>query len=164
MMFFLILLSALVSSAAALVTPPYANSTIKAIPSNSTADAVIPSSTPGVIGPRKFLHSPALLTNLTSAVNVEIHPSCNSTSVAQLMAGLEDAETLALTARQHLLENGRTDQIFVKYFGVNATTAPVIGIYDRIVYAQKPGVLLRCDDPDQKWYTFPSSIPPSGWS
>jgi len=81
-------------------------------------------------------------------VGIELHASCNATNVAQLTAALEDTKQLAQTARQYLHERGRSDAVFRKYFGANATTAPVVGLFDNIAHAAKPGVLLRCDDID----------------
>ncbi|TGZ80944.1 zincin [Ascodesmis nigricans] len=78
---------------------------------------------------------------------IEIHDSCNSSQVHQLTAGFADAHELALNARDHLLNKGRDDPIYRRYFG-DASSAEVIGWYDRILYANKTGVIFRCDDPD----------------
>ncbi|KAI5856876.1 putative peptidase family-domain-containing protein [Tricharina praecox] len=84
----------------------------------------------------------------TPVIGPQLHATCNSTNTAQLTAALQDTAELSLVARQYLLENGRTDPVFTKYFGVNGTTAPVVGVFDNIVSANKPGVLFRCDDVD----------------
>jgi hypothetical protein len=84
-------------------------------------------------------------------VGVTINPTCNSTQTRQIISGLSDAAQLSSVARSFLLETGNTSPIFTKYFGANASSAAVIGVYDRILWANKEGVLLRCDDIDGKW-------------
>ncbi|KAF8249160.1 zincin, partial [Wilcoxina mikolae CBS 423.85] len=75
---------------------------------------------------------------------------CNSTQTRQIIAGLSDAAELSAVARSHLLETGNSSPIFTKYFGVNASSAAVVGVYDRMLYANKEGILIRCDDIDGK--------------
>jgi hypothetical protein len=96
---------------------------------------------------------------LIHLVGVTVAPTCNSTQSRQIISGLSDAAELSSVARSYLLETGNFSPIFTKYFGANASSAAVIGVYDRILWANKEGVLFRCDDVDGKWYT-PSL---SGW-
>ncbi|KAJ6443566.1 major allergen Asp f 2-like protein [Purpureocillium lavendulum] len=81
-----------------------------------------------------------------------IHQSCNSTLRAQLQQGLDEAVLLAQHARDHLLRWGNRSEFTQKYFG-NGSTATPIGWYDRIVAADKTGMLFRCDDPDRNCAT-----------
>ncbi|KAK8237481.1 putative peptidase domain-containing protein [Phyllosticta capitalensis] len=81
-----------------------------------------------------------------------IHPSCNSTLRRQLREGLDEAVALAEHARDHLLKFGAESDFVQKYFG-NGSTAPPVGWYDRIVNADKTGVVFRCDDPDRNCAT-----------
>ncbi|KAI5785424.1 major allergen Asp F2 [Pyronema domesticum] len=89
-------------------------------------------------------------------VNITISGSCNATEARQITAGLNDAAELASVARSYILENGNSDPTFVKYFGVNASSAAVIGVFDRILYGNKNGVLIRCDDVDGKCAKSPT--------
>lgn len=81
-----------------------------------------------------------------------IHPSCNSTLRRQLREGLDEAVALAEHAKDHLLKFGAESDFVQKYFG-NGSTAPPVGWYDRIVNADKTGVVFRCDDPDRNCAT-----------
>ncbi|POR35302.1 Putative peptidase family-protein [Tolypocladium paradoxum] len=81
-----------------------------------------------------------------------IHPSCNSTLRAQLQQGLDEAVQLAKHAKDHLLRFGNHSEFTQKYFG-NGTTATPIGWYERIIAADKTGMLFRCDDPDRNCQT-----------
>jgi len=81
-----------------------------------------------------------------------IHQSCNSSLRAQLQQGLDETVQLAQHARDHLLRWGNHSEFTQKYFG-NGSTATPIGWYDRIVAADKTGMLFRCDDPDRNCET-----------
>lgn len=81
-----------------------------------------------------------------------IHESCNSSLKAQLQQGLDDTVQLAQHARDHLLRWGHQSEFTQKYFG-NGSTAHAIGWYDRIISADKTGMLFRCDDPDRNCET-----------
>ncbi|KPM42187.1 hypothetical protein AK830_g4442 [Neonectria ditissima] len=81
-----------------------------------------------------------------------VHQSCNSTLRRQLADGLDEAVQLAQHAKDHLLRWGGESEFAQKYFG-NGSTAGPIGWYDRIVNADKTGVLFRCDDPDRNCAT-----------
>jgi hypothetical protein len=76
-----------------------------------------------------------------------IHESCNSSLRAQLQQGLDETVDLAQHARDHLLRWGHASRFTEMYFG-NGSTAHAIGWYDRIISADKTGMLFRCDDPD----------------
>lgn len=82
----------------------------------------------------------------------QIHQSCNSTLRAQLEHALEETVQLSRHARDHLLRFGHHSDFVQKYFG-NGSTATPIGWYDRIIAADKTGVIFRCDDPDQNCAT-----------
>ncbi|KAI5816121.1 major allergen Asp F2 [Pyronema omphalodes] len=100
--------------------------------------------------------APAALPNTLGPLNIAISGTCNSTETRQIAAGLDDAAELATVARAYILENGNTDPSFVKYFGVNASSAAVVGVYDRFLHGNKNGVLIRCDDIDGKCAKSPT--------
>ncbi|TEA14396.1 Major allergen Asp f 2 [Colletotrichum sidae] len=81
-----------------------------------------------------------------------IHQSCNSTLKAQLSAGLAETQQLAAHARDHILRFGNSSEHVRKYFG-NASTATAAGWFDRVVNADKTGIVFRCDDPDRNCAT-----------
>lgn len=81
-----------------------------------------------------------------------IHQSCNSTLRHQLADGLDEAVQLAQHAKEHLLRFGSNSEFVTKYFGNGSTSGP-IGWYDRIINADKTGVIFRCDDPDENCAT-----------
>lgn len=81
-----------------------------------------------------------------------IHQSCNSTLRHQLQHGLDEAVQLAQHAKDHLLRFGNESDFTQKYFG-NGSTAYPIGWYERIINADKTGMLFRCDDPDRNCET-----------
>ncbi|KAH7127415.1 putative peptidase domain-containing protein [Dactylonectria macrodidyma] len=81
-----------------------------------------------------------------------VHQSCNSTLRRQLTGGLDEAVQLAQHAKDHLLRFGHESEFVTKYFGNGSTSIP-IGWYDRIINADKTGVLFRCDDPDKNCAT-----------
>lgn len=87
-----------------------------------------------------------------------IHSSCNATLRAQLERGLGEAVKLAQHAKEHLLFWGHESPFVTKYFG-NESTATPIGWYERVVSADKTGVLFRCDDPDRNCATQDSTYP-----
>lgn len=88
-----------------------------------------------------------------------IHSSCNVTLRAQLERGLGETVKLAQHAKEHLLRWGHESPFVVKYFG-NASTATPIGWYDRVVAADRGGMLFRCDDPDRNCATQDSMFSP----
>lgn len=81
-----------------------------------------------------------------------IHQSCNSTLHRQLTNGLDEAVQLAQHAKDHILRFGHKSEFVQKYFG-NASTSQPIGWYERIINADKTGMLFRCDDPDRNCVT-----------
>ena len=81
-----------------------------------------------------------------------IHGSCNITLRRQLERGLDETVQLARYAKRHLLLHGYESPFVGKYFG-NSSTANAIGWYDRVVSANKTGMLFRCDDPDRNCAT-----------
>ncbi|CAF3566156.1 hypothetical protein SNK03_006725 [Fusarium graminearum] len=81
-----------------------------------------------------------------------IHQSCNATLRHQLSSALDETVQLAQHAKDHILRHGHKSEFFTKYFG-NASTSQPIGWYDRVVNADKTGVLFRCDDPDKNCAT-----------
>ncbi|RPA73082.1 zincin, partial [Ascobolus immersus RN42] len=72
---------------------------------------------------------------------------CSTPQTRQIHRGLLETEELVANALSHLHTHGRSSSIFKKYFGDSPTAEP-IGWFSRILYAAKPGALLRCDDPD----------------
>ena len=95
-----------------------------------------------------FAQSPSTYDWSKGAVNqYEIHQSCNATETAWLRQALTETEVLAAHARDHIQRFGNSSSFFTKYFGRSSTAEPA-GWYDRLVNADKSGVLLRCDDPD----------------
>lgn len=81
-----------------------------------------------------------------------IHRSCNATLRRQLTTALDETVQLAQHARDHILRYGHKSEFVQKYFG-NGSTAQPIGWYDRVVNADKSGMLFRCDDPDKNCAT-----------
>ncbi|KAM0790576.1 hypothetical protein ACM66B_004443 [Microbotryomycetes sp. NB124-2] len=79
--------------------------------------------------------------------DVQIHESCSAAQTNFLKGGLEEMVTLAKHAHDRIMRYGETDELYVKYFG-NASMAAASGFYASIVWGNKPGVLLRCDNPD----------------
>ncbi|GAA5939420.1 hypothetical protein JCM3775_001705 [Rhodotorula graminis] len=79
--------------------------------------------------------------------DVQIHESCNASQTVYLRNGLNEMKALAEHAHDRILTLGETDPLYVKYFG-NASSAAASGLYAQIVWGNKPGVLLRCDNPD----------------
>ncbi|CAD0114698.1 unnamed protein product, partial [Aureobasidium uvarum] len=84
---------------------------------------------------------------VTSIRGFPIHSSCNGTERNQLEKALGDTIKLARQAAQHVLSHGSTSELYVKYFG-NASSAEVVGWYEKLVYGDHEGVLFRCDDVD----------------
>lgn len=81
-----------------------------------------------------------------------IHESCNATLRAQLEDALDETQQLAQHARDHLLKFGHKSEFVQKYFG-NSSTATPAGWFDRVVAADKTGMVFRCDDPDKNCAT-----------
>lgn len=81
-----------------------------------------------------------------------IHQSCNATLRRQLSNALDETVQLAQHAKDHILRYGHKSEFVQKYFG-NASTSQPIGWYDRVVNADKAGMLFRCDDPDKNCAT-----------
>ncbi|KAF4449039.1 hypothetical protein F53441_7689 [Fusarium austroafricanum] len=81
-----------------------------------------------------------------------IHHSCNSTLRRQLTTALDETVQLAQHAKDHLLRFGNKSEFVQKYFGNGSTSQP-IGWYDRVINADKTGMLFRCDDPDKNCAT-----------
>lgn len=87
-----------------------------------------------------------------------IHSSCNATLRAQLERGLGEAVKLAQHAKGHLLFWGHNSPFVTKYFG-NESTATPTGWYERVISADRAGMLFRCDDPDRNCATQDSTYP-----
>ncbi|CAJ0550189.1 Ff.00g101190.m01.CDS01 [Fusarium sp. VM40] len=81
-----------------------------------------------------------------------IHQSCNATLRRQLTTALDETVQLAQHAKDHILRYGHKSEFVQKYFG-NGSTAQPIGWYDRVINADKSGMLFRCDDPDKNCAT-----------
>ncbi|GAA6010645.1 hypothetical protein JCM10207_007782 [Rhodosporidiobolus poonsookiae] len=79
--------------------------------------------------------------------DVQIHESCNAAQTAYLRRGLNEMRTISEHAYNRILDYGEEDPLYVKYFG-NVSSATTSGFYAQIVWGNKPGVLLRCDNPD----------------
>ncbi|KAF5023034.1 hypothetical protein F66182_4918 [Fusarium sp. NRRL 66182] len=86
------------------------------------------------------------------AKSYPIHQSCNSTLRRQLTTALDETVQLAQHAKDHILRHGHKSEFVQKYFG-NASTSQPIGWYDRVINADKTGMLFRCDDPDRNCAT-----------
>lgn len=86
-----------------------------------------------------------------------IHESCNSTLRNQLSEALAEAQQLAQHAKDHLLRWGHESEFVTKYFGDGNTATP-IGWYERVISADKKGMLFRCDDPDKNCATQDSKF------
>ncbi|GAA6043326.1 hypothetical protein JCM8097_001186 [Rhodosporidiobolus ruineniae] len=79
--------------------------------------------------------------------DVQIHESCNAAQQIYLRRGLNEMNTLAEHAHDRILRLGEDDPLYVQYFG-NSSSATTSGFYAQIRWGNKPGVLLRCDNPD----------------
>ncbi|TNY23476.1 putative peptidase family-domain-containing protein [Rhodotorula diobovata] len=93
--------------------------------------------------------------------DVQIHESCNASQSAYLRNGLDDMKRIAEHAHDRILTLGEQDPLYVKYFG-NASSAAASGLYAQIVWGNKPGVLLRCDNPDGNCAELTSAGPWAG--
>jgi hypothetical protein len=60
---------------------------------------------------------------------------------------LDEAVALAQHAKDHIMRWGNTSELYQKYFG-NASTAEPSGWFDKVVNADKAGLVFRCDNPD----------------
>ncbi|KAI5203378.1 zincin [Aureobasidium subglaciale] len=76
-----------------------------------------------------------------------IHTSCNGTERLQLEKALWDTIRISQQAAQHIYTHGNSSALYTKYFG-QASTAEVIGWYEKLVHGDHEGVLFRCDDID----------------
>lgn len=72
---------------------------------------------------------------------------CNASETALIRQGLREAEVLAAHARDHIHRWGNASAFYTRYFGAAGTAEPA-GWFDKIVHADKTGVVFRCDDPD----------------
>ncbi|GAA6051335.1 hypothetical protein JCM3770_004489 [Rhodotorula araucariae] len=79
--------------------------------------------------------------------DVQIHESCSPNQRVYLRNGLDEMKRIAEHAHDRILTLGEDDPLYIKYFGT-ASSATASGLYAQIVWGNKPGVLLRCDDPD----------------
>jgi hypothetical protein len=88
-----------------------------------------------------------------------LHESCNSTQRAVLRRAFSDGIRLAQHAKEHILRWGNSSAFYQRYFGA-APTAEPIGWYERIVSADRRGLLFRCDDIDGNCRLNPSKCIP----
>lgn len=79
--------------------------------------------------------------------DVEIHESCNATERRQLTKALSDTMEVAQLAKNYLVANGPTDEVYKLYFG-DGNWLTAMGAFDGILNSNKEGVLLRCDNID----------------
>ncbi|BGP18417.1 hypothetical protein JCM10213_001664 [Rhodosporidiobolus nylandii] len=79
--------------------------------------------------------------------DVQIHESCNAAQTNYLRNGLDEMNKLAKHAHDRILRLGEEDELYRTYFG-NASSASTSGFYAQMLWANKPGVLLLCNDPD----------------
>ncbi|BGP39778.1 Prenylated Rab acceptor protein 1 [Rhodotorula kratochvilovae] len=101
-----------------------------------------------------FASSPKTLTKRAEqktweghVADVQIHESCSPSQTAYLRNGLDEMKRIAEHAHDRILTLGEEDPLYIKYFGT-ASSAAASGLYAQIVWGSKPGVLLRCDNPD----------------
>lgn len=94
-----------------------------------------------------FSHEGGYSAQVPSTPAFPIHDSCNATLSAQLTRALDETVVLARHAKEHLLRWGGESPFVQKYFG-NGTTSTPIGWYERVVAAERGGIVFRCDDPD----------------
>ncbi|KAF9260617.1 zincin [Marasmius fiardii PR-910] len=79
---------------------------------------------------------------------ITIHDSCNATERERLNKALSDTYAVATAARDYIVQKG-ADDVYKRYFG-SALPFAVIGVFEHLLSGDKTGVLLRCDDIDQK--------------
>ncbi len=63
----------------------------------------------------------------------KIHESCNGTQRAQIQSAIGEMKLLAKTAISHILNNPTDEELFTKYFGVDADPAPILGYYTQLI-------------------------------
>ncbi|KAJ5118076.1 hypothetical protein N7448_004277 [Penicillium atrosanguineum] len=85
--------------------------------------------------------------NAGAVTEFAIHSSCNATQRRQINLGLNEAVSLAMHAKSHILRWGNNSDIYRKYFG-NSPSMNAIGAFDIVVNGDKKDVLFRCDNPD----------------
>lgn len=79
--------------------------------------------------------------------DIPIHESCNNTEYIQLKQALEEVKLVSAHARDHALVHGNSSTIFQKYF-TSAPVEDVVGVYEKLLNANKKQMLFRCDNPD----------------
>ncbi|GAA5970036.1 hypothetical protein JCM11641_000243 [Rhodosporidiobolus odoratus] len=78
---------------------------------------------------------------------VQIHDSCDAAQTHYLRNGLHEMNIITEHAHDRILRLGEADDLYVRYFG-NSSSATTSGFYAQILWGNKPGALLRCDNPD----------------
>lgn len=62
---------------------------------------------------------------------------------------LSETWEVASFAKEYVQKNGPNDTVFQTYFGTKPQAySAVLGIWDSLLYSDKTGVLLRCDNID----------------
>ncbi|KAG7758859.1 hypothetical protein KL930_003084 [Ogataea haglerorum] len=75
--------------------------------------------------------------------------TCNETYTGIINAHLQDSLEAAAFARNRLMEYGKDDEIFMRWFG-DGSIYEVIGLLDYLVEANKDHISWRCDDISDK--------------
>ncbi|KAG7896423.1 hypothetical protein KL908_000937 [Ogataea polymorpha] len=75
--------------------------------------------------------------------------TCNETYTRIINAHLQDSLEAAAFARNRLMEYGKDDEIFMRWFG-DGSIYEVIGLLDYLVEANKDQISWRCDDISDK--------------
>ncbi|CDO93567.1 unnamed protein product [Kluyveromyces dobzhanskii CBS 2104] len=74
------------------------------------------------------------------------HNSCNVTNQRMINGALIDAVQVSSYARDRLLANGTSDEIYQRWFG-DGPIFTVAGVIENTIQGVKDDLLFRCDDP-----------------
>ncbi|VVT51196.1 uncharacterized protein SAPINGB_P003016 [Magnusiomyces paraingens] len=133
-----------------LPVPQNSTPTFSSVSSSSSASASASASTSSA--------SSAVASTAVSSYNwndgftptISIRSSCNATNSNILSRALSDTIDVAQHARLHLLRYGNSSDIFPRYFGNASAAAEPLGWYDFLANGDKSGLVLRCDDVDDR--------------
>lgn len=73
--------------------------------------------------------------------------SCNTTQLSLIGEGLDRTIDLVYHARDHIRRYG-SDDVFKRWFGVNASSNAIEGLFDRIIDGDKDNITFTCNDYD----------------
>lgn len=86
----------------------------------------------------------------------QYHNSCNITNQRMINGALSDTLEVSSFARDRLLANGTSDEIYKRWFG-DAPLFTVAGVIENTIQGVKDDLLFRCDDPQGGCAANPTS-------